>query len=223
MNTYKKLIIGTVAGLLIIASCLFTYQSKKINELQHNLEVKVQTDERQSAKSYSVLNVKTIEENFNELGTYSVIKNGKISMAHTYDFQEDAWLGLKRKATLKGTGNLVYDCDVLLSSADIQTDVERNTITILLDEPYLDENSVHIEKDSLILDSDYNWLCGSEEGDKIRGYFNDDFVEDGITNLNEHYKTENNRKKLNQNAISQVKRLVETFNLYNCTVIVKIK
>ena len=223
MNTYKKLIIGTTVGLLIIASCLFTYQSKKINQLEHDLQVKVQSDERQSAHSYSILNVKTIEEKFNELGTYSVLKNSKVSMTHTYEYSEDAWLGLKRKAVLKGTGNLVYDYDVLLNSADIQSDVENNTITILLDAPYLDEESVHIEKDSLILDSDYNWLCGSEEGDKVRGYFSDNFIEDGIASLNEHYSTENNRNKLNQNAISQVKKLVETLNLHDCTVVVKIK
>ena len=144
-------------------------------------------------------------------------------MTHTYKYSEDAWLGLKRKAVLKGTGNLVYDYDILLNSADIQSDVENNTITILLDAPYLDEESVHIEKDSLILDSDYNWLCGSEEGDKVRGYFSDNFIEEGIASLNEHYNTENNRNKLNQNAISQVKKLVETLNLHDCTVVVKIK
>ena len=223
MSTYKKLIIGTTVGLLVIASCLLTYQGKKINELQHNLEIKQQIDERKSAESYSVLNTKTIEEEFNKLGSYSVLKNSKISMTHNYEYQEDAWLGLKRKAVLKGTGNLVYSYDISLKSADIKLDVEHNTITISIDEPYLDEESVHLEQDSLIIDSDYNWLCRTEEGGKVTQYFVDDFVEDGIKNLTEHYKSENNRKKLNQNAITQVKELVETLNLYDCTVIVKIK
>ena len=223
MNTYKKIIIGTTVGLLIITSCLFTYQHKKINELKHNLEIKQQIGERQSAKSYSVLNTKTIEEKFNELGSYSVLKDSKISMTHNYEYSEDAWLGLKRKATLKGTGNLVYDYDISLNSAEIKLDVENNTITILIDSPYLDEESVHLEQDSLIMDSDYNWLCRTEEGEKVTKYFIDDFVEDGINNLTEYYKTENNKKKLENNAISQVRELVETLNLYDCTVIVKIK
>ncbi len=223
MNTYKKIITGTTIGLLIIASCLFTYQHKKINELEHNLEIKQQIDERQSAKSYSVLNTKTIEEEFNKLGSYPILKNSKISMTHNYEYQEDAWLGLKRKATLKGTGNLVYSYDVSLKSADIKLDVEHNTITISIDEPYLDEDSVHLEQDSLIIDSDYNWLCRTEEGEKTTQYFVDDFVEDGINNLTEYYKSENNRKKLENNAITQVRELVETLNLYDCTVIVKIK
>ncbi len=183
MNTYKKIIIGTTVGLLIIVSCLSTYQHKKINELKHNLEIKQQIDERQSAKSYSVLNTKTIEEKFNELGTYSVLKDSKISMTHNFEYSEDAWFGLKRKATLKGTGNLIYDYDISLSSADITLDVENNTITISIDEPYFDEESVHLEQDSLIIDSDYNWLCRTEEGGKVTQYFIDDFVEDGIINL----------------------------------------
>lgn len=223
MNMYKKIIIGTTVGILVIASCLLTYQCKKIDTLKHELEIKRQVDERKSAESYSVLNTKTVEEKFNELGTYSVLKNSKVSMSYTYEYSEDAWLGLKRKAVLKGTGNLVYSYDVSLSSADIELDVEHNTITILIDEPYLDEESVHIEKDSLILNGDYNWLCGSEEGEKITEYFVNNFVEDGITNLTEHYKSENNRRKLNQSAISQVKELVQTLNLHDCTVIVKIK
>ena len=223
MNAYKKLIIGTTVGLLVIASCLLTYQGKKINELQRNLEIKQQIDERQSAKSYSVLNTKTIEEEFNKLGSYSVLKNSKISMTHNYEYQEDAWLGLKRKAVLKGTGNLVYSYDISLKSADIKLDVEHNTITISIDEPYLDEESVHLEQDSLIIDSDYNWLCRTEEGKKTTQYFIDDFVEDGINNLTEYYNTENNRKRLENSAICEVKELVQTLNLYDCTVIVKIK
>lgn len=220
----KKILIASTLGLMLIVGSLIVHQQRTINNLQADLQLKQQKDERHSDTTYTILNAKKIEEKFNEVGSYSVLKNSKISQTHTYNFEEDSILGLKKKATLKGSANLVYDYDILLSSANIQCDVENNSITVLIDEPYLDEQSVHMELDSLIITEDkHNILCGNEEGRKVEGFFRDSFVEVGIENISEHYSTENNKKKLNQQAISQVKKLVETLNLTNVNVIVKIK
>ena len=220
----KKIIIGSMIGLIIIASCIFVNQERKINELEYSLQVKQQQDERHSDTTYTVLNAKKIQEKFNEVGSYSILKNSKANQTHTYNFEEEALLGFKKKATLKGSANLVYDYDILLSSADIQCDVENNTITVLIDQPYLDEQSVHMELDSLVITEDkHNILCGNEEGRKVEGFFRDSFVEEGTQKLLDYYSSENKKNKLNQQAITQVKKLVETLNLTNVTVIVKIK
>ena len=60
----KKIIIGSMIGLIIIASCIFVNQERKINELEYSLQVKQQQDERHSDTTYTVLNAKKIQEKF---------------------------------------------------------------------------------------------------------------------------------------------------------------
>ena len=63
----KKIIIGTVIGVMIIASCMMTYQHKKISQLEEQVYLKQQVEDRATDYTVSILNSKTIEEKFKEL------------------------------------------------------------------------------------------------------------------------------------------------------------
>lgn len=220
----KKIIIGTVIGVMIIASCMMTYQHKKISQLEEQVYLKQQVEDRATDYTVSILNSKTIEEKFNEVQMYPVLKNSTIRQTHTYEYDEEAFLGLHKKAVLSGAGNLVYDVDICLSSATIDCNVETNTITILLDEPTLDLESVHLEQDSLVIkENDYNFLCGTKDGEKVMSHYRESFVDKGKDNLEEYYSNENSKNRLRQQAIREVKSLVQTLNLKDCNVIVKMK
>ncbi len=220
----KKVIITTTVGLLIIFSALMMYfQQQKINNLETNLYLKQQVEERATDKTISMVNVKTIQEKMNELKSYSVLKNSKVSMTHTYMYEEDAFLGLKKRATLKGTANLVYNYDVTLADALITQD-ENGTITVEISEPMLDVEGVHYEKDSLIWQqNDYNLLCSEDEGQKVTKFFMESFVDEGIDKIQDMYNDEDMKTQLKRIAVLEVQELINTLDLNDCTVIVKIR
>ena len=65
--------------------------------------LKEQVETRKSDKTISIVNMKTIQEKMNELQNYSVLKNSKVSMTHTYIYEKPSILGLTKRVTLKGT------------------------------------------------------------------------------------------------------------------------
>ena len=220
----KKIIITTTIGLLVILSALVMYgQNKKIDSLQHDLYLKKQVEDRATDTTVSIINVKTIQEKMNELKTYSVLKNSKVSMTHTYIYEEDAFLGLKKRATLKGTANLVYNYDISFADATVTQD-ENGTITVEIGEPTLDIESVHYEKDTLIWEqNDYNLLCGENEGQKVTKFFLESFVEEGISKIQSMYNDGDMKTQLKRIAILEVQELIEGLDLNDCTVQVKIR
>ena len=219
-----KVIVGTVIGVLILVGALImNYQSNQINQLKTDLYLKEQVQERATDRTISIVNVKTIEEKFNELKSYSILKNSKVTMNHTYFFEEDSFLGLKKKATLRGNANLVYNYDITLSDATIIQD-EKGNITVEIGRPVLDVESVHYEKDTLIWEqNDYNILCGEEEGQKVTKFFLESFVDEGIKKIQEMYKDEDMQEQLNRKAILETQDLIRTLNLNDCNVQVKIR
>lgn len=219
-----KVILGTSLGLILIMASMLLYNNNKIKQLEDDLYLKQQVEERENDYSISLLNKKTIQENFNKTKSYSILKNSKISQTTTYQYEEEAWLGLKKRATLKGTANLVFDYDVSLSDATIEILNNGKTLKVIISEPFLDEESVHMDKDSLIIHEDkYNILCGEYEGQQTMKYFNDTFVANGIDNIKELYNTADKRKEINKIAIGEIRALIETFNINDCTIIVEMK
>ena len=145
-----KVIIATTLGVLIlVSSFIMSYQKHQIDQLKTDLYLKEQVETRKSDKTISIVNMKTIQEKMNELQNYSVLKNSKVSMTHTYIYEKPSILGLTKRVTLKGTANLVYNYDISLANAEITQDA-YGTITIKIDSPTLDIESVHYERDTLI-------------------------------------------------------------------------
>ena len=132
-------------------------------------------------------------------------------------------LGLKKRATLRGSANLVYNYDVTLADAIITQDSNGN-ITVEISRPILDVESVHYENDTLIWEeNDYNILCGEKEGQKVQKYWIESFVERGIDKIQEMYNDEDMAEQLNRKAILEVQELIRELNLNNCNVVVKIR
>ncbi len=219
-----KVILGTTLGLFILLGALIVHnQNQQISQLKTDLYLKQQVEERATDQTISIVNVKTVQEKMNELKTYSVLKNSKVSMTHTYMYEEDAFLGLKKRATLKGTANLVYNYDISFANATVTQD-ENGTITVEISEPTLDIESVHYEKDTLIWEqNDYNLLCGEDEGQKVTKYFLESFVEQGIDKIQDMYNDEDMKVQLKRVAILEVQELIEGLDLNDCTVQVKIR
>lgn len=219
-----KVILGTSLGLILIMASMLLYNNNKIKQLEDDLYLKQQVEERENDYSISLLNKKTIQENFNKTKSYSILKNSKVSQTTTYQYEEEAWLGFKKRATLKGTANLVFNYDVSLSDATIEILNNGKTLKVIISEPFLDEESVHMDKDSLIIHEDnYNILCGEYEGQQTMKYFNDTFVNNGIDNIKELYNNVSKRQEINKIAIGEIRALIETFNINDCTIIVEIR
>lgn len=220
----KKIIIGTVIGVMIIASCMMTYQHKKISQLEEQVYLKQQVEDRNRTTDYTktLLNAKTIQEEFNSQQSYSILKDSAIRQTHEYSFEDDGVLGIKKRAVIKGVANLMYSCDVDLSQSEIT--VENKTIVVKIEKPYLNEKSVHMENNTLIIQEDeYSLLCSKKDCSKVMNYYMESFVSEGIENLHEYYSSDKQQDNLNKIAIQQVKSLIETLNITDTTVVVKIK
>lgn len=219
---YIKWIIGTAAGLLIILSSLILcYQNNKIHELKDELYLKKQNEQRVSDHYSSTLNIKTIQTKFNTLNEYAILKDSTITMNHTYNYSADSILGLKKQITLSGRGELQYSANVNLNGAIITQ--RDKTITIEIEKPYIDEASVHLKENTLIMDTtDANWVSNKYDSMEAQRLFNDSFNTSGRDNILNIYRTQDKQKYLNKIAIAEVQTLVRNLNLTDCTVIVKI-
>lgn len=219
-----KVIIATTLGVLIlVSSFIMSYQKHQIDQLKTDLYLKEQVETRKSDKTISIVNMKTIQEKMNELQNYSVLKNSKVSMTHTYIYEKPSILGLTKRVTLKGTANLVYNYDISLANAEITQDA-YGTITIKIDSPALDIESVHYDRDTLIWqENNYNLLCNEDDGQQATKYFLESFVEQGTVKIQDMYNDKHMREQLDRVAVLEVQELIEGLNLNNCTVIVKIK
>ena len=220
-NPYFKLIVSTVLGaFILISSCIMMGQQHKINTLEDNLYIKHQTEERATDFYSSTLNLKTIRTEFNELQDYTVLK-GTINQDHTYDYSADAILGLKKEITIKGYGKVQYNIDVRLSDAIITS--EGKNILIQIKQPEVDNESIALKRDSLVIkDTDANFIANKEDGMTAQKFFIESFVDAGVKNVNDLYKTEKQRKYINEVAKAEVEKLIQTLNLNDCNVRVKI-
>ena len=218
-----KVILGTSLGLILIMASMLLYNNNKIKTLEEDLYLKQIVEERATDETTSIINLKTVKENLNEIKSYSVFKNSRVTQTHTYKYEEDAWLGLKRKAELVGRADLIYNYDVHFDNAIVTQD-EKGNITITIDSPTLDIDSVHMERDTLILEEkDYNIWCSEKDGEKVMRYYIESFTDRGIKNIEEMYNTTEKRATLNKIAKEEITKLVQTFNLNNCSITVKIR
>ena len=210
-----KVILGTSLGLVIIMACMLLSNNNKIKQLEDDLYLKQQVEERATDETTSIINLKTVRENLNEIKSYSVLKNSRVTQTHTYKYEEDAWLGLKKKSTLIGRADLIYSYDVHFDNATVTQD-DKGNITVTIDSPTLDIDSVHMERDTLILEEkDYNIWCSEKDGEKVMRYYIESFTDRGIKNIEDMYSTAEKKVILNKIAKEEVMKLIQTFNLNN--------
>ncbi len=223
-NKKAGLIIGSVFGtMVLIGGTLYEYQNGKIEELKDELYLKKQNEQRATDYYESTLNIKTIRSEFNTLKEYSVQKNCKINMNHKYNYSTDGVLGLKHEVALAGSGQLKYDINVRFDTAIISTSDNGKTIKIQLERPYVDEESVKLAENSLVMkEQDYNFWSNKYDGSQAQKFFMDSFVESGRDNIKELYNTKDKRNYIKKVAEAEVQALIRTFSLNNCNVIIEV-
>lgn len=219
---YIKWIIGTAAGLLLILSALILHhQNNEIEELKDELYLKKQNEQRATDYYESMINVKTIQSKFNTMNEYAILKDSIVHMNHTYYYSADSILGLKKQIKLSGRGQLQYSVNVNLSNSIVTQ--HGKTITIEIGKPYVDEESIHLKTNTLIMDeTDANWISNKYDSMEAQRLFNDSFNTSGKENIFDLYSKKEKQNYLNKIAKSEVEALIKTLNLTDCNIIVKI-
>ena len=221
---YMKLLIGTSFGLLVLLGGLtFKYQEGKIEALKDELYLKKQNEQRATDFYESTINIKTIQSEFNTLKEYAIQKNCKVNMNHRYNYAADGVLGLKHQILLVGDGQLQYDIVVNFNTAVVSSTNGRD-ILIQVERPYVDEHSVKLVENSLIMrEQTCNFWSNKQDGIQAQKFYMDSFVESGRESILDLYKTKEKQTYIEKVAIAEVQALVRTLNITgNCNIIVEI-
>lgn len=223
---YIKIIMYSTLGLLIIATALggvAKYQSNKISDLEEQLYLKKQSEQRASDFYESTVNVKTIQSKFNTLQEYSIQKDNVISKDHTYYYSSDGNLGVKKHAKLVGHGMMRYDINVKLSSAIITSMNNGKTIKIQIEKPYVDEENIGMVNNSLVMNKmEYNFWANKKDTANAQKLFIESFEDAGKDDIIELYNTKDKQAYIEKVAKSEIEALIKTLSIKNATVIVEI-
>lgn len=215
-KTYMKILISTTLGALIIVSSIltFSYQNNKINKLEEELYLKQQNEQRACDHYESMLNIKTIENKFNALHEYDVLKDCTIDMDHTYNYTAEGRMGIRKHVEMNGHGKLQYSVVVNLSSAIITSNNNGKDITIQIEAPYVDQPSIKLIQNTLVIqNTDYSFFCNKTDGAQAQKLFIDSFVDSGAKKVSELYSTKDKQNYIDRVAISEVHSLVRALNL----------
>ena len=215
-KSYVKLLIASTFGVLIIAaSMLVSIQGNKIEKLEDELYLKQQNEQRASDYYQSVLNEKTIQAKFNTLHEYPVLKDCTVDMDHTYDYTAEGIMGIKKHIELKGHGRLQYSAVVNFSTANIKSSNNGKDITIQIESPYIDQNSIKLVQNSLIMrNENYSFFANKVDGARAQKLFMDSFVDSGANKILETYEQRAKQEYLEKVAKSEVHALVRALDLY---------
>ena len=210
IKKHKKTI-GIIMAIML-AFGTFGFQWHKINTLKEELYTKHQIELREN-KTESIetkMYKDTVEEKFNELKSYKVV-DGKINFKHRYNYEDDYALGLKKRISIGGFCDVYYQYDVDLSTAEIHETEKR--ITIKLDKPTLNVDSLHAVKNSyqqIKSETTYNLFANKEDSRTAMQYFFESLEDRAIEDIDELYETEK-QNHLEYNTKKEVKNLVKTF------------
>ena len=224
-KAYMKMLIGTTLGALIISSALcFKFQSNKIDELEDELYLKQQNEQRVSDSYVSILNEKTIQTKLNTLHEYPILKDCVVNMDHTYNYTSEGALGIKKHISLSGHGQLQYSAMVNFSTANLISSNNGRDFTIEIEAPYIDMNSIKLTQNSLVMgESDYSFFANKKDGAQAQKLYMDSFVDSGMNKIIEEYSTQAKQNYLEKVAKSEVHNLVRALNLEgNVNIYVKI-
>lgn len=217
-----------ITGLLILLTALgmfigFKNQQDKINDLEHQLQLHQIKQEESLGTIDSRIDVDTVKGEFNKLVDYTILKDYEVSMKHSYDYSKDWYLGLKKEGKLVAYGTVVYDVDIRLSNANVYYN-DKGILMIELEKPFIDENSVHLKPNSMLIDNDksnMNILSNDKDGKNIMKYWQDTFVSSAIDKLNDWYKEQYQQDKLNDLAKQEIERLLNTLEIKDYKIQIK--
>lgn len=214
----KRIRCSIVAGLLIFTSTLgmmtgCRFQQGRINDLQDQLKMKQDIDHKTQGNYSTLMDVKTIQNKFNELNSYKVF-NGSTVLKHKYEYQRDSFLGLKSKGVLVANAKAYYEFNVNLKDAIIT--IDNNTINIELPRVKLNKDSVHMMNNTfreVEKESKNNILMNDKDGEKLMRYFIESFNTSAIDKIEEYYDSGVMRDKLADYAKREVRSLIDTLGL----------
>ena len=228
INKNLKNKIGTIMLVFVISlGAIVGYgcQQKRINNLQQQLEMKLDKDNKDKGMYSTTIDTQTIKSKFNELNSYKVF-DGTTILKHKYEYQRDAWLGLKSKATLVANAKCYYSYEVDLKDAIVTVDHDTNTINIKLPKARLNKDSVHILNNTfkeVEKESHNNILMNDKDGEKVMRYFIESFNTSAIDKIEEYYEMGVMRDKLEDYSKREVLNLVNTLGLNKININIEIK
>ena len=204
LDIIKKVIIGTLIGLMIIMACMFKYQNEKIDRLEHDLVIKQEVHTQEFDYTETEAYADTIEETFNETGELVVMK-GEINIKHKYVLDEKGWLGISQTETLVATATAYYEFATPLNEAKVET--RGNKIIVTLKAPQLKEDATHRIANTMHViedETDSSFFSTKENARKVVRYWEDTFDKRANERIADLYREE----ELNKQAIKQVKDLL---------------
>lgn len=224
----KRVRYSIITGLLIFTSTLgmmvgCKHQQDKINDLQNQLILKQDIDHKTQGNYSTLMDVKTIQNKFNELNSYKVF-DGSMVLKHKYEYQRDSFLGFKSKGVLVANAKAYYEFDVNLKDAIVT--FSNNTINIELPRVKLNKDSVHMINNTfkeVKKESKNNFLMNDKDGEKLMRYFIESFNTSAVDKIEEYYDKGVMRDKLEDYAKKEVKGLIDSLGLNQTNIKINIK
>ena len=187
-NLRNKIIAGVLVFVTLLGGGIgYKHQRDQINNLKYQLELKQMKEERATDYTISSYDTKNIEFKFNEIKEYKVMSS-TISMKHKYLYEDEAFLGFHRKATLTANANIYFQYNVSLATADIKE--TNDEITITLSKAYLDKDTVHIVPNTFVRIEDecsHNLLSNYEQGRKVQQYWTESAIDNSYKHIDEYF------------------------------------
>ena len=199
----RKILAGVLLGLLLFTG--FGCQHRKINYLEDQINGK----QEQQVTTKTHMYKDAIVNKFNDMQSYK-IEDGKINFKHDFSYSKKATF-TTHEVSISAFADVYYEYDVDLSNANI-TETE-DTITILLPEPYLNEESLHVDLDSIqyINSKTHSSLFANKEDSRNASKeFISSLEKEAYKKIDKYY-AEENKGHIPYNAKKQVKKLVGSF------------
>ncbi|MGN1379142.1 MAG: hypothetical protein ACI4XR_01935, partial [Bacilli bacterium] len=222
----NKVIVGVLVFVTLLGGGIgYKHQQNKINELQYQLEMKQDIDNKNKGQYISIADIESIENEFNKLNSYTVF-TGNINLKHTYIYERDSMFGLHARSQMVANASCYYEYKVDLKNANISVNYDTNTIDITLPKAVLNETSVHIKNNTFKLvekECTRNILMNTRDGQLLQRYWSETFNESAIDKIKEIYDTQEKQEYLEKITKMEVMDLINTLGLNKINVKINIK
>lgn len=202
-------VIAIVTAIMLVISGFIT-QHYKIKKLQDELYIQQNMTEQRYNYTATSADIKTLEEELNSLCEYKIL-DGMVNIKHTYAYQKDSILGLKKKYKLVGTADFYYELVVNFKDVKIISFTD-DEIVLEIDYPVVNEDACHRVPNTFIrLDDecDESLLSNKEDAETATRYWEDTFDCKGTKFISEYYTYEDVKKDITKVTILEIKTLLE--------------
>ena len=211
-DVIKKVIIGSIVGIVIIMSCLFIHQRQEIKRLEHDLVIKQETHTQEFDYTETEAYAKTIKETLVEEGEMIVLK-GELNIKHKYVLDEEGFLGINQTEKFTATANAYYQFTTDLNNATVQ--VEGKKIVVTLKAPKLDKEATHRKANTMYVMQDEtssSFFSSRENSRKVVRFWEDTFdqrANDRIESIYDSKDLEDETVKLVSNLLKHLAKDVK--------------